>query len=47
MKKIVNINHTEKIHIYYMFYDPDNKIIAKNISHTLIYDETDFPKYEL
>ena len=47
MEKIVNINHTEKIHIYYMFYDPDNKIIAKNISHTLIYDETDFPKYEL
>jgi hypothetical protein len=34
---------TDKIHIYYMFYDKDNPLITKNIPFTMIYEDTDFP----
>ena len=37
----------ELMHVYYLYYDSDNEKIVKNIPYTLIYDETDFPKYEL
>jgi len=36
--------HTDKIHIYYMFYDIDNPRISKRIPHTMIYNETDIHK---
>ena len=35
---------TDKIHIYYMFYDIDNPRISKRIPYTMIYNETDIHK---
>jgi len=29
--------HTDKIHVYYMFYSADNQRIARNLPHTMIY----------
>ena len=34
-----------KIHVFYMFYDADNPVIVKNISHTMIYSKSDFPLF--
>ena len=43
-KKLRTIKQTDKIHIYYMFYDMDNSRISKRIPYTLIYNETDINK---
>ena len=43
-KKLRTKSHTDKIHIYYMFYDMDNPRLSKRIPHTLIYEETDIDK---
>ena len=47
MRLVTKHDFDDKIHIFYMFYNKDNDQIVKNIPYTLIYDETDFPKYEL
>ena len=33
---------TDIIHIYYMFYSHDSKLLSQNITHTMIYDTNDF-----
>ena len=33
----------DKIHIYYLFYSPDNEVLSRNIPYSLIYSEDDFP----
>ena len=43
-KKLRTKKKTDKIHIYYMFYDIDNPRISKRIPHTMIYNETDIHK---
>ena len=43
-KKLRTKNLTDKIHIYYMFYDMDNPRISKRIPHTMIYNEADINK---
>ena len=45
-KKLRTKKHTDKIHIYYMFYDIDNPRISKRLPHTMIYDETDIDKIQ-
>ena len=43
-KKLRTKKQTDKIHIYYMFYDIDNPRISKRLPHTMIYDEIDIHK---
>ena len=33
---------SDKIHIYYLFYNSDNPYLSINVPHTLIYDQKDF-----
>ena len=43
-RKLRKKKHTDKIHIYYMFYDMDSPRISQRLPHTMIYDETDIDK---
>lgn len=36
---------SDKIHVYYMFYDKNNPRICKNLPFTMIYDIFDFPQF--
>lgn len=40
-KKLRNMSHKDPIHIYYICYSEDNRLISKNIPHTMIYSMDD------
>ena len=40
-KKLRNMKHNDKIHIYYICYSEDNEKISQNIPHTMIYSMED------
>ncbi len=44
MGEVVQNPPEEMIKIIYMFYDDDNKLLSRNIPHTLVYDEDDIQK---